>query len=239
MFFLMAFSVVVAYFAKGLSGFANTLIFSTIMSFAVPNSDISPIELILGSPSNWAIIWKERKSIHVKLWLPVALMMMVGAIPGMLLLKNGSPQTIKAIFGATVVLLGVEMLLRELSTKKQKPNRFAQAAIGLLAGAMCGLYGIGALLAAYFSRTTEDAASFRGNLCMVFLTENIYRTIAYAYLGILTVDVLWTVLKLAPFMLLGLFLGMKCAGRIREATVRRIIIALLIFSGLSLLLLNL
>ena len=37
-----------AFFIKGLCGFANTLIFQSILSFSVNNADISPVELVPG-----------------------------------------------------------------------------------------------------------------------------------------------------------------------------------------------
>ena len=41
-----------AFFIKGLCGFANTLIFQSILSFSVNNADISPVEFVLGFPGN-------------------------------------------------------------------------------------------------------------------------------------------------------------------------------------------
>lgn len=40
----------VAYFIKGMCGFANTLVFTSILSFGTANSNISPIDLLLGYP---------------------------------------------------------------------------------------------------------------------------------------------------------------------------------------------
>ena len=51
----MLFSTVLAYFVKGLTGFANTLIFSTLLSFTSDNVNISPVELIVGYPANVVI----------------------------------------------------------------------------------------------------------------------------------------------------------------------------------------
>ena len=46
--------------------------------------------------------------------------------------------------------------------------------IGLLAGVMSGLYGVGALLAAYMSRTTDSPAAFRGNLEKLAAKRNVH-----------------------------------------------------------------
>ena len=165
-----------AYFVKGLCGFANTLIFSTLLSFVYDNVNISPVELIVGYPANLVIAWRERRSIDWKICLPVSLLVLLGNIPGVFLLKNADTSSIKSLFGLVIMAVGIEMLLRERrparAGKSSGGSRVTLAVIGLLSGLLCGLYGIGALLAAYMSRVTDDSSSFRGNLCAVFLTEN-------------------------------------------------------------------
>lgn len=54
-------AAICAFFIKGLCGFANTLVFTSILSFGVNNASISPVELLLGYPGNLLLAWKERK----------------------------------------------------------------------------------------------------------------------------------------------------------------------------------
>ena len=79
---------IVAYFIKGLCGFANTLVFTTILSFGVTNVNISPIDLLLGYPANLLLTWENRKKLDVKVYLPLSLMVLAGSIPGAFLLKK-------------------------------------------------------------------------------------------------------------------------------------------------------
>ena len=44
---LWAAAVLTAYFVKGLCGFANTLVVTTILSFSQASASISPVELLL------------------------------------------------------------------------------------------------------------------------------------------------------------------------------------------------
>ena len=222
----MLFSTVLAYFVKGLTGFANTLIFSTLLSFTSDNVNISPVELIVGYPANVVIAWRERKKIVWRTCLPVAGLVLLGNIPGVFLLKTAGASQIKLLFGAVIVGLGAEMLLRERKGGRARGSKALLVAIGLLSGLLCGLYGIGALLAAYMSRVTDEPAAFRGNLCVVFLIENTFRLILYTCTGILT----WPLFTQA----LCLFLGIRSAQFLPERVVKRVIIVLLILSGLSL-----
>ena len=141
-----------AFFVKGLCGFANTLVFTTILSFADNNINISPVELILGYPTNVIMAYRERRSIQWKICLPLTLLVIARSIPGALFLKNVDTSRIKPLFGGAIIVIGLEMLFRELHTQKRKQSKGLLVIIGILSGLLCGLYGIGALLGAYLSR---------------------------------------------------------------------------------------
>ena len=229
----MMFAAVCAYFVKGLCGFANTLVFSTILSFSTNNVNISPVELVLGLPSNIMISYKERKSVQWKVCLPLAGLVLLGDIPGILLLKNTNTQVIKGIFGFVIIAIGVEMLLREYM-RKTKKSQLLLITIGILSGILCGLYGIGALLAAYMGRVTDNSSSFKGNLCIVFLIDNLFRLVMYGVTAIITLATLKQSVILFPFMALGLFLGMKGSSFLDEKKIKKLVIIMLILSGVSL-----
>ncbi len=229
----MMFAAVCAYFVKGLCGFANTLVFSTILSFSTNNVNISPVELVLGLPSNIMISYKERKSVQWKVCLPLAGLVLLGDIPGILLLKNTNTQVIKGIFGFVIIAIGVEMLLREYIGKTKK-SQLLLITIGILSGILCGLYGIGALLAAYMGRVTDNSSSFKGNLCIVFLIDNLFRLVMYGVTSIITLATLKQSVILFPFMALGLFLGMKGSSFLDEKKIKKLVIIMLILSGVSL-----
>lgn len=235
---VMILAVISAFIVKGMCGFANTLVFSTILSFNTNNINISPLELIVGYPANVIIAWKERKSVTAKVCVPLSLLVILGSIPGILFLKSGNTQVIKIIFGFVVFLIGVEMFFREYQKEKSKSSPVALAFIGIISGLLCGLFGIGALLAAYVSRTTENNSSFKGNLCVVYLIENTLRIVLYSMSGIITLSILKSALFLIPFMLFGLLIGIGLAKILDEKVVKKAVIILLILSGISLIINN-
>ena len=223
-----------AFFVKGLCGFANTLVFTSMLSFGVSNAGISPVELLLGMPTNAILAWRERRSLDLSLCLPLAALVLLGCVPGALFLRNADTRLVRLAFGVLIVVLSVQMLAQELRPGTARLSRAALGVIGLLSGLLCGLYGVGALLGAYVSRVARDSHAFKANLCFVFLAENLFRVGLYTACGLLTRGALLRALTLAPFMLAGLFLGMRSAGVIAERTARRLVIALLLVSGVSL-----
>lgn len=231
-------AAICAFFIKGLCGFANTLVFTTILSFGNNNINISPVELILGYPTNVILVWKERKGIQWDVCIPLAVLVIAGSIPGALFLKNADTDVIKIVFGVVIIFIGIEMLLREMQSKRVKQSKVVLAVIGALSGLLCGLYGIGALLGAYVNRVTDDSSSFKANICMVFWVENTFRIILYAMWGIITFDILKQAVILIPFMLTGLLLGMLSSKFLNENLVKKLVIVMLIVSGAALVINN-
>ena len=232
-------ATICAFFVKGLCGFANTLVFTTMLSFGNSNVNISPVELILGYPTNIILAWKERKSIKWSVCIPLAFLVIVGSIPGALFLKNADTSVIKMFFGVVIILVGLEMLLREFQTKKIKQSKVVLGIIGVLSGLLCGLYGIGALLGAYVNRVTDDSSSFKANICVVFLVENTFRIILYGLWGIITFDIVKQAIILIPLMLMGLIFGMLSGKFLDEKLIKKLVIIMLIVSGIALILNNL
>jgi uncharacterized membrane protein YfcA len=228
-----------AYFVKGITGFGNTLVMGSLFSFAVSNRLTTPLDLLFSIPTNTFIAWRERKNISLKVVIPLSLMLLAGILPGTFLLKTGNDRILKAGLGIVIVGIAIEMFTRKPNTdNSRKSNPVFLAAIGIISGILAGLYGIGALLITYISRTTSNKNQFRGDICCVFLVENLFRFFLYLYTGILNMEVLRFALLLAPAVLIGMFIGIKADSRMNEETVRKSTIVMLILSGLTLFIRN-
>ena len=252
-----------AFFVKGLCGFANTLVFSSILSFGSSNLNITPVEVLLGFPTNLILAWRERKGIRWKLCIPLILLVLAGNIPGMLLLKTVDAGSLKIFFGFVIAGIGAEMLVREYQTASNGqgarsrgtasngrgtrgqepglpglpsslPGRLPLLFIGILSGVLSGMFGIGAMLAAYISRVTDDSHGFKANMCAIFIVENLFRIFLYLVSGILTPGVLWQAALLFPAMLAGLAAGIRSSSLLNERVVRKLVLVMLVVSGISL-----
>ncbi|WP_160676248.1 sulfite exporter TauE/SafE family protein [Clostridium sp. C8-1-8] len=229
-------STLIAYFTKSITGFGNTLVMGSLFSFLVSNRVTTPVDLILSIPTNGYIVWRERKNISLKVVVPLSIMLLAGIIPGTFLLRVGSDWILKSLLGVVVVGMAIEMWTRKPSEAlRKKNNPIFLVIIGVLSGILAGVYGIGALLVAYISRTTDNRSEFRANICCVFLVDNIFRFFLYLYTGILNKSVIWTAVFLAPAVVIGMYVGFRVDSKLNEATVKKSVIFLLIVSGLVLL----
>ncbi len=228
-----------AFFVKGLCGFANTLVLTSVLGFGSDNVNISPVELALGYPTNIIMACRFRKSLKKEIILPLSLLMLAGCVPGIFLLKNVDARYIKLFFGGVIIFLGIEMFLRDKGIMLIKESKVFTLAVGLISGVLCGLFGVGALLAAHVGRVTKSTEEFKGNLSAVFLVENTFRIIVYSVTGIFTAESLKTALILVPFMLAALFAGIKSGNFLNEKTAKKVVIVFLIISGTALIVTNL
>ena len=230
-------STLLAYIIKGITGFGNTLVMGSLFSFVVSNRLTTPVDLIFGIPTNTYIVWRGRKNISLKVVIPLSLMLLAGIIPGTFLLKEGNDRILKSILGVVVVGMALEMWTRKPNkNESQKNNPIFMVLIGVMSGVLAGLYGIGALLVAYISRTTDNKSEFRANICCVFLVDNIFRFFLYLYTGILNKEIFILTLFLSPAVFLGMMIGIKVDSKMKEETVKKVVIYLLIISGIILLL---
>lgn len=223
-----------AYFVKGVCGFANTLVFTSILSFGSANIEITPVDLLVGAPPNAIMAWRGRKQLQARVALPLIALILSGDLIGALLLKNADVSVIRAVFGAAVIAVALDMLRRQLRPSARKGSPLVLALVGLLSGVMSGLFGVAALIVAYVSRVTENTEAMKANINAVFMADNVFRLIVYLVMGILTPASVRTALILLPVSLLGLFAGLKCAGRLKESAVRLLVILLLLLSGVLL-----
>ena len=216
------------------------MVFTTLLSFGNSIVHISPIVLLLNYPSNLIMIWNGRKQIDFKVCLPLCAMVIIGIIPGTIFFKNADISLLEIIFGLFVVLIALDMLIG-----KRKPVQSGQkigwkmGLLGILAGFVCGFCGIGVLVGAYISKVTDNARSFKANACIVYFVADSIKIIMFACLGVLTMDILWQTLMLIPISMLGLWLGMKSSNILNESIAKKIVLVMLILSGLALVFNNL
>jgi uncharacterized membrane protein YfcA len=223
-----------SFFVKGLVGFGDPLISSPMLSLTkLENSQITPMNLLMGWPLNLYITFKNRKSFSIKATIPMIVCILIGMFPGMFLLKYGSSWIIKAGLGVLILACGIEMLTRKES-KVGSGNPVIMALVSTLSGFTAGLFGINLFFVAYIERTGYvNRNQFRGQMCFIFLVENTIRLISYIIGGFYTLDILKIALISAVGVIGGMFLGSRVDSKLKESTIRRIIIVVFMCAGLS------
>ena len=233
-------AVFLAFFVKAITGFGNTLVMGSLFSFVVPNTITTPVDLLMSIPTNGYIAWRERRAILLKKAIPLSLLMMIGLIPGALFLRMGEDWLLRALLGLVIVGMALQIAgeKRREGTHQEKHKNLALILTGLFSGLLAGLFGIGALVAIYFSKRAENKQQLRSNTCFVFFVENIFRIILYFITGILNRQIFLITLALAPAVILGMVVGRNVDKYIDDEKMKRGVIVLLIISGATLFIRN-
>lgn len=225
-------TVACAFVVKGLAGFGDPLISNPLLAMKLDNKDISPSLLPISLGLNAYIVLKNRKNFSSQIVLSIAPWVLIGIIPGTMLLKLGAPWIIKVVLGILIIGLGVEMLTRD-TAKQFQPNPVVKTVMCFLSGVTAGLFGINLLFLIYMERSTTDRRAFRANTCFVFLLENFFRTLVYIYNGIFTAFTLQIAAVCIPAAAAGMFVGGQIDKRLGESNIRKFIIWVFILGGVS------
>ncbi len=162
--------------------------------------------------------WKNRKAFTAKTGVPILIAILCGIIPGVVLLKYATSWALKACLGVLVIGIGAEMLARD-RTSAVKSGKITMILTSFFSGVTAGLYGINLFFGAYVERTTKTREAFRGNVCFIFLVENIFRLIVYIISGVFTKEVLVLTLATMPGALLGFYVGSRVDKRLSEKAI--------------------
>ena len=236
---LFIIATLLAMFVKGLVGFGNTLVFDTITSYTANNVDISPVELLLTYPSNLILALRNRSRLDYRIWLPTAIVVVIGSFTGVNLLRYLDAHLVKIFFALVVIGMSVKMFLDIRSNVSHPLRGSVRVIFEIFAGLIFGMFGVGTLVAVGMGNNVEDTETFKTNLNMVFVVETTIRIVLYLVYGIITLQTFTRSLMLYPFMFASVFAGMKVASRMNERTVKYLVVLFLFISGISLLVTNL
>ena len=225
-------SVCIAFIVKGLAGFGDPLVSTPMLSVFLPNSIITPGLSPVSPILNAKMVWENRAHFSARVVLPISVFVLLGVIPGTLLLKFGSPAPLKVLLGFLIIGLGIEMLTRK-AVPSGTQNPIIRSIVSFGSGFTAGLFGINLFFLAYLERVSVRREEFRANVCFVFFLENIFRIVVYLYQGLFTCESLLLSAIALPAAVLGMKLGGAADRRMSDKVSRKCIIYVFILGGIS------
>lgn len=142
---------------------------------------------------------------------------MLGSIPGValgtLIFKAANDDVIRLLIGLISLAFVVWQLITKYQLIKARRTPFGPVA-GWVTGAVAGFTSFvshagGPPVAVYLLSHPVTKTTYQASTVLIFWVINIAKAIPYGFIGIFTYDSLLADLYLAPFALLGVWLGVK------------------------------
>ena len=218
--------VFAAAFVRGYSGFGFSLLAITSLSLVLSPAEIIPpifMMEILASISLLPGIWKD---VH---WRALGLLLAgcIIATPVGVWLLVAVPAAPMKIALAIVVLVAVALLSRGYA-RQTMPNRPETVATGAVSGLLNGAFGIGGPpVIIFFFSSPAGASMSRASLIAYFIGTDAIGLGFLASEGLVTPGAFYTLLIMAPALLLGQWAGSRSFANSEPEAFRRWVLRLL------------
>ncbi len=161
----------------------------------------------------------------------------IGTVIGAQFLESLDPRLLSLIVGVTSVAFAVVAYAGGLPLVSRRAQTYAGPAVGLASGVMGGTTGIFApLIAAYVHSLRLEKRAFVFWLTVAFFVGGLSQAISYYRLGLYAGSVATYSLIACLPVLVGTRLGFWMQDRLPADTFRRLVLALVFVSGVSLVL---
>lgn len=162
-----------------------------------------------------------------------------GGLPGVALGAWLFARTDADVFRVLIGVISVAFVIWQLA-RSRGWIRTAQAALpgsaGTLAGLVAGFTSFvshagGPPAAVYLLSLKPDKTTYQASTVLIFTAINIFKFVPYAFLGMFTLQTFTANLALAPFALLGTWLGVKAHKLVPESAFFMLTYVLLTLTG--------
>ncbi len=225
-----------AFMIRALTGFGSALISVPLLALLFDLKFVVPLESVLEVGFTVLLIAKVYPKIHKSTLLPMIGGAVAGTLLGTYFLRTLGDPLLKKALGAFVILFALYFMRED----RREKERNLSAHWGILAGAgggtLGGLFGTsGPPFVAYLAYRLKEKEVVRASLIGMFAVDYAWRTGVFAFSGLITADLLFFALYLAPALILGTILGHKIHVRITEGQFRKMVAGILLVSGILLL----
>lgn len=235
LFALAAVIVAVGYLIFAITGFGAALLTVPVLSHFLPLTFVLPLAVLLDVGASLVVGVRFRRDAdrgELKWLVPFSL---IGAVLGVTLLVRLPRDAAIVALGSFALAYGIYNLWQP--AVQRRVSRAWAPLSGFSGGAMGTLFGIGAPpYAIYLSRRIDDKAAMRATLSTMVLASTGIRLGVFAFAGLVLADRLLAFAALFPFVLIGLWAGNRIHVAMPREKVLAAISALLIATGISLLL---
>jgi len=219
---------------SGLSGFAMGLVVSGVWLHIIAPDQNATLIVFCGLITQGYGIWRVRHAIDWRRVAPFIIGGAIGVPVGTALLTTLDGGNLRLGIGVLLVIYSLYSLLRPAMKPVEAgvPADFAVGGVNGLIGGLTGLGGIAVTLWCQLAGGPKDTqrAVFQPVMFATFIMSAISLSIA----GGITDQTVRLYLICLPALVIGIWCGFKLYGKLDDAAFRKLILTLLLISGMSL-----
>lgn len=223
-----------AAFVTALAGFAFGVVAAAIWLHAItPIQAAALIAAYVLLVQGYAV-WKLRRSIDVRRLLPFILGAAAGVPAGIIVVNWASPAGLRIAVGALLIAFSIYNLARPQLPEVKRAGAFLDCIVGVVNGVLAPSTGLGGTLPAIWCgmrgwKKDEQRAVFQPTAVATFLMTIVW----LGATGALNADIGWLFAIGLPALFAGTWLGWKLYGRLNEETFRKVVLYVVLVSGLT------
>ena len=219
----------------GLAGFAFGIIAAGPWLHVLRPAEVTTLIVAFGLLVQSYSVWKLRAAISMQRLLPFLIGSGFGVPLGVALLRWIAPAHLRAGIGIVLITYSVYGLLRPRLPDLKAAGRAADGVVGFFGGVLGGATGLAGVLVTIWSglrgwAKDEQRAVFQPAGVATFAMIAIWA----GGTGMVTRDIMIAFVIGFPAVLAGTWAGLKLYGKLDEGAFRKVVLALLLVSGATL-----
>ena len=231
---LFAAGTFAAALVTGIAGFAFGIVAAAAWLHFLPPAQTTALIVAYGLIVQGVSVWKLRRSIQPARLLPFLLGGAIGAPIGVELLRGIPPGALRLSVGIVLMVFSFYSLMRP-HFAPLRAGKAADGTIGILNGVIGGATGLAGIVITIWCTLRgwprdEQRTTFQPVGVWVFLMTGLW----LGGTGLVDADTLRLFVIGLPLLLAGTWGGLRLYARLDEAGFRKVVLGLLLISGIAL-----
>ena len=221
-------------FVQGATGFGSGLLINAFWLHIMEPTHAIPLNVVTSLFISGVPIYKLRKKLDFSKLKQFAIFGVIGIPIGMYLLVISDPSKLKFSIGILLVIYAL-LMLKISSFSINVNNKSINNLVGFISGVIGGLTALlGIIPVAWFSVQRLPKNTKRGTYEPFIFITSIAAIISFAFVGLYKIEMIFDLLKIIPALLVGSWLGIKIYNKINDNLFRKVVLGLILLSGLFL-----